>query len=217
MFIMHYYCPGQKHTTPHLHIPGMTEKPVRLYQDHGKRRALKLCVFINLCGGVLLFETTGTDYGGYKPGKGYTTKKNEEAHSITAEEYNDYVREAVKTYNKNPSFRKLRNKVLLIHDRSRVHSKGSIEGVPWEVAMHPPRSPDLMPLDYGVFGTAKNEEVRISRSKKNFSWEERVSTFKTILKEYKGEHTIKQYPKRLKACINNIGYHFEDSLKRPEG
>jgi hypothetical protein len=128
------------------------------------------------------------------------------------------VREAVKTYNKNPSFRKLRNKVLLIHDRSRVHSKGSIEGVPWEVAMHPPRSPDLMPLDYGVFGTAKNEEVRISSSKKQgMSWEERVSTFKTILKGYEVTHTIEQYPKRLKACIDNNGHHFEDSLKRAEG
>ena len=77
--------------------------------------------------------------------------------------------------------------------------------------VHTPCSSDIMPLDYGIFGTVRARlQDEISS---HATWEEKVELFKKIFSEAPIEATIKQFELRMKACIENQGKHFEDRLK----
>jgi len=69
-----------------------------------------------------------------------------------------------------------------------------------------------MPLDYGIFGTAKQELDR--RALSNMPWVEKAQLYKDILLEGPMAATIKAYQSRLKACINVGGKHVRMSRKK---
>jgi len=204
---------------PHLHIPGITETPTRLHID-GARRAFKAAVFCNSVAGVFIFETTGTSYPGCKTKKKYQTKKGKEmkeASAFTGQEYLDAVKAAMQHFERTSAWRAARRMagtVMLVHDKSRIHTAAAVtEGLKRmeiEAVVQPARSPDLMPLDYGIFGTAKNEEAR--RRPLHASWEVRVELFKEILLNSAAAATIGEFPLRAEACIASNGQHFLKAL-----
>jgi hypothetical protein len=69
--------------------------------------------------------------------------------------------------------------MYLVHDRSGAHPSQQIPGLTWKVVMHPPHSPDMMPLDYGIFGAAKGDLDR--KVQPTWKWVDRVNEFKRIL------------------------------------
>ena len=145
--------------------------------------------------------STGTAYEGYVPKKKYKTKKQTDANCIVGEEYMDCVKAAMEHFMKCPSFAKLRSKALLVHDRSRVHSSTPVQhglpDLPLRAVLQPARSPDLQPLDYGIFGFTKNElgRTRIEGGK----WVDRVHKFMEILRRVSPSPTIAEFPLRLQA------------------
>jgi hypothetical protein len=59
-----------------------------------------------------------------------------------------------------------------------------------EAKVQPARSPDTMPLDYGVFGTAM---MKLGREvDRNSSWETKVLKFKEILQSLQTARTLKK-------------------------
>lgn len=159
--------------------------------------------------------STGTAYEGYVPKKKYKTKKQTDANCIVGEEYMDCVKAAMEHFMKCPSFAKLRSKALLVHDMSRVHSSTPVQhglpDLPLRAVLQPARSPDLQPLDYGIFGFTKNElgRTRIEGGK----WVDRVHKFMEILRRVSPSPTIAEFPLRLQACLNSKGEHFERALQ----
>lgn len=199
---------GQKLTTAHLHIVGVTPMAERFYVDSKDGRgSLKLAVFINLVGGVYIKELSGTKYLGYKARESYMTKQGKPAKGLTQQEYKTCMKSAEDYYMEHsPAFKNLKGDKFLVHDRCGVHPKRQIPEVTWKVVAHPPHSPDLMPLDYGIFGMAKvalDKKVRRAQS-----WDEKVQIFKTILKEVEVKATIEAFRSRLLACIDSKGAHF---------
>jgi hypothetical protein len=79
----------------------------------------------------------------------------------------------------------------------------------------PPRSPDLQPLDYAVFGNAKRRLEKMVRDGgvEAKDWAARVKAFKKIVKEMKVVPAIQQFRTRLEACIESGGNHIEQTLK----
>jgi hypothetical protein len=78
------------------------------------------------------------------------------------------------------------------------------------VAM-PPGSPDLMPLDYGIFGTCK---LQLERSMaKTAAWEDRVAKFKELIAAAPVKPTIQQFGDRLKAVVRASGGHIDQTLR----
>ena len=202
---------GQKHCKPHLHIPGVTPLPQRYHVGAGQRHSLKLAVFINLHAGVFIKETTGSGYIGHEEGQAYQTKQGKEAQGMVEEEYKDCVKAAYAKFSECPEFAAHGNDMLLVHDRSTSHPRQPIPGVPWALAEHPPRSPDMMPLDYSLFGTAKNKLMEATSLAS--SWEERVKLFLEILQQEPVAAMIREFPLRMKAAIASGGLHLMDALR----
>ena len=180
----------------------------RFYVDSREGRgSLKLAVFINILGGVFIKELNGTKYAGYEAEESYNTKQGKPAKGLTQAEYKACMKSAEEYFMEHcPAFKNLKGDKFLIHDRSGVHPKKQIPGVSWKVVAHPPHSPDLMPLDYGIFGmtkTALDNEVR-----RDQPWEEKVQIFKDILKKVDVKPTIEAFRSRMLACVDSKGSHF---------
>jgi hypothetical protein len=201
------------------------EPPQRCASDKMPRRALKLVVFCNAAGGVFIKETTGTAYDGFTAQKTYKTKQRKasvDAAGMTGEEYMDAVRSAWEHFMKVPRFRRVRAGAMLVHDKCRAHTcahvSGGLKSMGLRAVVQPPRSPDLMPLDYGIFGFSKRQlERQLTPHPK---WEDRVSMYKDILSSTSPAATIKEYPLRLRACSDSRGEHLGTALselkrKRP--
>jgi hypothetical protein len=175
-------------------------------------------VFINKLAGTVIVEATGSAYNGMKPLKQYMTKKNNQeqvAKKITGGEYLDAVKAALKQFRAIPAFRPVRNNAMLVHDKGLHHVsvavKEGLQSMGVSAVVQPARSPDLMPLDYGIFGTARLELGRRGLGKS--AWEARVTAFKEILKGSKVAAVIDQFPRRVRACIEMNGEKFEDKMR----
>lgn len=206
---------GQKHCMPHLHIPGVMKTPSRFYTSKNNRRMLKLAVFCNTIGGIFVKETTGSTYDGYQADKVYKTKRGADAGSIVGDEYVDCVKAALDHYMQFPAFRRLHASAMLVHDKSNVHMSKpvmqALKDMQLRVEVQPPRSPDLMPLDYGIFGFTKNQLERALS--KHTKWSDRVQKFKQLLTSASAVATIEEFPLRLQACIDSNGEHLQNALK----
>ena len=211
-----------KKCKPHLHIPGILPTPTRFHTSGGPRRSLNLAVFNNRLGGTFIVEATGTAYKGYVARKKYVTKKGnteQAASRITGPEYLDAVKAAWRYFNKVPAFRSVAASATLVHDKGKHHVSAAVteglKGLGLTALVQPARSPDLMPLDYGIFGTARRELER--RGLVHADWESRVKAIKQILRDSPARATIDQFPLRVKACIECNGQHFEDKLRMQRG
>lgn len=199
--------------------------PERCFSDKTPRRALRLAVFCNAVGGVFIKETTGTAYDGFAAEKTYKKKQRTalvDAAGMTGEEYMDVVRAAWDAFMKVPEFRRVSAGAMLVHDKCRAHTcahvSAGLSDMGLRVAIQPPRSPDLMPLDYGIFGFSKRQLER--RLTQHAKWEDRVTMYKDILSSTSPAATIQEYPLRLQACCDSEGEHLGSALtvlKRERG
>lgn len=104
--------------------------------------------------------------------------------------------------------------LILWHDHDTAHL--AMETQHWlqrrgvAQVVGPVRSPDLSPLDYGVFGTAKNKLRRhMSDSGAAMPWAGQAAW---LLKELHSTDTkpiIEALPDRLAACVSAGGGHIE--------
>ena len=165
-------------------------------------------MFVNLIGGVYIKELTGTKYHGRDQHEVFQTIQGKDAQSMTLKEYAAAVKAAHDHFNsKFRAFKALNTEVIIVHDGARVHHKKQIPGVPWTTVTQPPHSPDMMPLDYGIFGFTKSRLQRaVLRSD---AWEDKVQMFKDFLMEAPVGPTINEFQQRMHACIASRGMHIE--------
>jgi hypothetical protein len=108
---------------------------------------------------------------------------------------------------------------MLVHDRFKVHmikkTRHECEKLSLRLQPLPPRSPDLQPLDYAVFGNAKRRLEKMLRAGhvEDKDWAARVKTFKELVRGTDVKPAIQQFRKRLEACIESGGNHIEQTLK----
>lgn len=206
---------GQKRVMAHLAIPGVTATPQKVYMDASHRQNLHVAVAINKLGGVFFKETSGTSYPGFSPPKTYTDAHGNARTGMAAEEYADFLQAAMKHFSKNPEFRRRREAAMLVHDRSSVHRSGhvatALRSMGLKSVLLPPRSPDLQPLDYGIFGLVKRRVESGLGSDR--SWGNRVNLLKKLLADVQPGPTIAQFPKRLEAVVRAGGKHIDNALK----
>ena len=212
-----YVCPhpGQRKVVPHLHIPGVTPVPPRFLVAHAKRRSLKLAVACCLSGGVYIQEVTGTDYEGHTLQPGFIGAAGKPHRSMGAEEYCDFLQRAWSHFNQSKSFQRRNQQAMLVHDRSTTHVnhvvKTQLKSLNLCEELLPPRSPDLQPLDYGVFSTSKNKLER--ESQRHDDWTKRALDLEKHIREAPFANIVAEFPKRLQACIRAGGQHIDRELK----
>ena len=188
--------------------------PQRTWTEHSSRRSLHLAVAINSLGGIYVHETTGTSYPGYvPPTEQYFTEAGTPAKKLVSSEYVDVVKGAISHFSNNATFRSKRRRAILVHDRSPLHKSDtvlkSLEEMRLQHILSPTRSPDLDPLDYGIFGWVR----RKMEDYVNADWSDRVTAFKKFLMQAPVKKTIQQLPLRLKAGILCEGGHIEEQLR----
>lgn len=160
-------------------------------------------------------ELTGSDYPGCPAIPQYLDSKGKVLVSMGGEEYLNFIKAAWKYFNEDRDFRRKKRQALLVHDRGKAHTskvvKEGLKVLSLPAVTTPPRSPDLMPLDYGIFGTCKLELDR--RVPRTGAWEARVRTFKELIKNAGVGPTIGQFGDRLQAVIIAGGGHLERALR----
>lgn len=199
-----------------MYIPDWMQPVERNYTAQPERKVLNVAVAINLCGGVYVKELTGTDYTGCHRIQTYVNARVHVMRSMGAEEYTDFLGDAWEFLSQHKNLRRRMHSLVLVHDRNAVHCANAVKKWLEEEEVHavlaPPRSPDLMPLDYSVFGTTKQAVKRQVGIKA--AWDVRARTFLNLLREQSVEAIIGQFPKRLKACMAQQGGHFEGALRK---
>lgn len=209
---------AQKHVPSHIYIHGVTTRPQAHYVASGERRSLKLACAINMKAGMFVKHLTGTTYQGCPPLKKYTKSSDGKSHtSMSADEYIDFLEDVVHHVKRFSPTLARSSLLTIVHDRARQHTAQVT--VKWlkersiRVLLLPPRSPDLDPLDYGVFGAFKTVLQRdAARGKMN--WDQRCRHAVELLKAREIKKQIQEFPVRLKALVASEGKHMDSALSQ---
>lgn len=192
-----------------MSIDGMMQPIQRTFtaEAHGK---LKIAVaLIPALGVTHVKPLIGTTCAALKPSKQYYTKASkgkELATSMTAEEYMDFTAEVMKLLEEKAC------KVIWVHDRDHAHLEEAvtpqIQHQGHTVMVLPPRSPDLDPLDYAVFGHSKLWLKRDARVRQ-LSWDDKCLAFVNHIKSLDPSRQMAGLKKRMELVIQENGGHFE--------
>lgn len=188
-------------------------RPQRVYAAKASRGAVQLAVACCFTGGVYCKEVSGTKYPGYQQ-KVYLKPNGEPHTKMGAEEYADFVEEAWQHFMRNADFRSRHRDAWVLHDRDPAHRgeavRQRLEKLRLDARLLPPRSPDLQPLDYGIFGNCKRQLAKESMQLRD--WQSKAIEFKKLVEAAPFQNVIRQFPLRLQACVKNGGRHFESDL-----
>lgn len=200
------------------------ELPERFHLGKQHKNSISVIAFISLKHGVFVKLLTGSKVPtsswlqDLMPNKTYTNKHGQPAARMTAEEYEDCVRDAMAYFCRPLGTERARllmqSRMRLVHDRSTCHPRTDIvldgKGATLKTIMAPPRSPDLMPLDYAVFGTVKSLLLR--EVSQHCKWHTKAERFVEELRAFDVTNAIHAYPKRLQYCKDGGGRRAD---KRP--
>lgn len=212
---------ASKHAPPHISIPRITAKPQHPEQGKAPRRTHVLGVAVvpgaSSKGQVVIQEFTPTNYPGCMRRRMYFTKRDKHAAKLTSAEYIDFLEKVLRTVAKHAPRSMLRKGLVIIHDRDRTHLTKEVTafcaaaGV--RVEALPPRSPDLDPLDYGVFNNAK-AWLELNYPRMTTPWKTRCKQFQKRIKATDVKKLTEHYLLRLQAVINTHGGHIEEELRQ---
>lgn len=205
----------------HLSIRGLTMDPQHFYVDYKNRKALKVACAVMLGAPTKSYvkELTGTQYEGCPDIDVYKkpTEEDVDYTGLSAPEYKAFLQCALDHFNRQVPGLKRNPKLRIIHDRAKPHTSQVV--TQWaseqriKVHVLPPRSPDMDPLDYGIFGPFKIWLQR-SSARHGWTWDEKCQKAVAYLKSVDVGPTVKQFPQRLRACIEADGHHLTNALIR---
>lgn len=157
---------------------------------------------------------------------GSSSSSSEKVQALNAKRYIEIVQGAIAKPRPVIGSQVLRRRgvgsagVRIIHDRSKVHTSKAFtrwaaeEGI--DVLLLPTKGADLDPLDYSVFGAAKNMWLKAVQAG-NMGWEEGRQLFIDMLEGSNPSRAIDELPERMQWCIKKEGWHFEGEFKKKEG
>lgn len=193
------------------------DPPEKIFQETPTKNRLTAIVFISMRHGVFVKLLTGTRVPKAAPWldkltnkKRYKTLAGKDAERMTMEEYIDCCTAMTRHFAgegaTDAKRARMVRQLVLVHDKSTCHPGSPIDvGLRSKLAvsMAAPRSPDLMPLDYAVFGWAKRK--LLGAEKKGWTWANRAEFFVKTLQGFDPKPCIKAYEHRLKECYESGG------------
>ena len=208
----HYPNPSGKRCPPHLRVPVLMPLVDRHFQAELHRGMLKVGVaLLPRAGKTIVKGLSGTTCAEFRPSKHYQTKAGKPATSLTSAEYLDFIKEVLSQLKPH------RESIIWVHDRDPSHRTHAVtqylESQGHKVMLLPPRSPDLDPLDYAVFGHAKAWLERTMPSSMS-SWEQRCSAFVKHLQGISPQKQVEHYIQRLELVLEENGGHIEERMRR---
>lgn len=184
--------------------------------DSKNRKRLKLLVGLRLGRAPAVVHLTGSKYAGCPDVPAYATGGGDDSRDMTAREYIAAIEAVLQQLGFNVARKSPRGRPVLCHDRCPAHKSHLVTEYLKSIRVHnlmlPPRSPDLDPLDYGVFGPAKLKMLKARVGAAHLSWDEACAWFVQHLKQLNTDNTVLDFERRLKACKMVAGDHFEHRL-----
>jgi hypothetical protein len=201
---------------PHVHITSVTTTAQRPFTKSSKsRKCLKLLVAIQRGQDPIIIHLSGSSYDGCPPFQQFHNVDGAVSQSgLSAQEYQSAITEILRQHKARAA--KPTNLVLW-HDRDTAHiaraTTEHLEEQKLTVMVLPARSPDLDPLDYGVFGPAKRRMAR-ARATGGLGWDDACKAIIDDLRSNTAtDAVVDQLSLRLQACIDVGGRHIEAQLK----
>lgn len=205
---------ARRRSTQQLYIKGKTGRPAASHASKAEERRSWLAAVIIKYGqppAVIPVQTP-------KDKLSYTTwlakdKKGGQA-ELTGPVYRRIMRDKLRPGCNltDPAKRPPKRPLNLLHDRDPAHTsktfKRFAEQYNVNVVELPSNSPDLDPLDYGVFGPAQrklDKELEL----RNMTFDEQCQFLTEAIEEANSDAAIMQLPHRIQRCIEAKGWHFE--------
>lgn len=185
------------------------------YSGAAGGQKVKVAHAVRLGHSSVTVPVTGTTFPEYRPAVTYFKKPGQAHTGMGDEEYCHSVVEKI-LFEMRPtsSDAPVAAPLVWVHDRDTAHSSkftaAYLEEKGIKPMLLPPRSPDLDPLDYGVFGAVKHK-LRREADHKGLKWPQRARRLMGLLKEAQGQAAIEGFATRLWACIAAKGGHIERS------
>lgn len=186
--------------------------------DAKHRRNLKIQVAIMHGLGSVAMQLTGSSYQGCPDIPIYTHKRGKQDVqyvSFSASEYTTNLEGAMELY----KGRKRTVGILgIVQDRASQHTAKLTAA--WSkrkdfpLITLSPRSPDLDPLDYGIFANFKRQLFK-DRREYNWQWDQMCAEAMRRLGDLDVQQvnrTIEELPLRMQACIEANGEHIDNAL-----
>lgn len=212
---------GQGKVPPHLHIPRLTEEQQRLSSSHDSRVHYKVIVVAGTRFGMYICPASGSTFNDTSTPKIYVDAKTGQEHqALCGPEYAENIEQVITTIRSKLTTRAEQARpIVLLHDRDPCHRCAAVHTACRKnniINVYlPPRSPDLSPPDYGVFGAVKQKwcrEVRRQGLLNKASWAQACQLFNDLLKKSNYIGAIEGLPARIEACLQQGGKHFEHRL-----
>ena len=205
---------ARKRTTQQLYIKGLTPRPNASFAPKAHERQSWLAVTIIQLSRPTVVIPVQTPKDKYS----YTTWARKEKEGGRAELTGPMYRRVMKQQlrpNSNladAAKRPPKRTINLLHDRDPAHTSKTFlrfaDDYNINAKLLPPNSPDLDPLDYGVFGPAQKKLDR-ELELRDMSFEEQCQFLTEAIKQANSDAAIMQLPLRIKRCIETKGWHFE--------
>lgn len=203
-------CVANKWAPARWRILGSTPRHAQPFVDKKDRKSMKLSVFVKVGQPTVVVDLRYS--GDNTADSPLVVGSGSGDFGWNSQRYVEIV--AYHLLGERPSMRPRRipGGVKLVHDRDPVHI-GSVfttyatsKGI--TVLTLPAKSPDLDPLDYGVFGTAKRQWER-QVWQQRLSWDQQCVLAIQLLSEFDASASIAALPHRMQQCIAAHGWHFE--------
>ncbi len=192
----------------------MSTKPARLLEgeeDKGKQWLAVVAIKLGRAPSVFIVPAA-SDPGKHSIWlrKGKDPKKRD----LTGDTYKRFIKLLLfgKGNITDGTLKPARRPINLLHDRDAAHTAKAFTAFATtynvNAVLLPPRSPDLNPLDYGVFGPVQ-KKLDKAIEEGRMTWDQQCSFLEDALKAAKVDAAIKQLPRRIARCIEAKGGHFE--------
>lgn len=205
---------ANRRSAPQLYIPGVTPKPKALMKDKAEDKSNWLAVVVIKHGQQPAVYPVSKKANPH-PNSVWLRKEGNLQHvDLTGTAYVKIMHQHLigKGNLSDGTITRPRRTRYLLHDRDPAHTSKAFKSFAANYNVHvellPPHSPDLDPLDYGVFGPAQRKLDRAMEWQR-MSWDEQCSFLEQAIKAANVNAAIEDLPCRIKKCIAAKGWHFE--------
>ena len=195
------------------YIKGMTGQRPQRFVPGGKRHSMKLAVFIQLGRKPIVVVASQHSPGQNKQAAGRSSTVTSNTNiAWSGERYCEVVQQALLGGGGASGGERHKTPLKLVHDRDSCHTSQAFRTFARnnkiDLVELPAKSPDLDPLDYGVFGSVKRAwEKEVWANK--LGWTAQWQLLVKLLKEKNTDASIASFPSRIQNCKEAEGWHFE--------
>jgi len=140
--------------------------------------------------------------------------KNPDKRDLTGPTYKRFIKDTLLGTGSiaTGTLQRPRRPLNLLHDRDSAHTSKVFTSFATtynvNAVLLPPRSPDLDPLDYGVFGPAQRK-LDAEMEKRRMTFEDQCTFLEQTIRASNTDAAIMALPGRIARCIKAKGGHFE--------